>query len=77
MNLVWTERGDVQALKAPNAYTQDWFGYLLFSALPSTLRYHESNLHLDQSKSETKIIKTSFTLGNCSIVFKIEWDNIN
>uniref|UniRef100_A0A0P6FDP9 Copper-zinc cu-zn superoxide dismutase n=1 Tax=Daphnia magna TaxID=35525 RepID=A0A0P6FDP9_9CRUS len=62
LNMLLTERGDVQALRAPNAYNQDWFGYLLFSALPSTLRYHETNLFLDQAKSETKIIKSSFSI---------------
>ncbi|EFX76382.1 hypothetical protein DAPPUDRAFT_213992 [Daphnia pulex] len=63
MSLVVTERGDVQAMKSPKAYNQDWFGYLLFSALPSTLRYHETNLFLDQTKSETKTIKTTFSLA--------------
>ena len=61
--MIWTERGDVQAMENPKAYNQDWLGYLIFSALPSTLRYHESNLHLDNTLSETKIIKTSFTLS--------------
>jgi hypothetical protein len=63
MSLVVTERGDIQALKSPKAYNQDWFGYLLFNVLPSTLRYHETNLFLDQTKSETKTIKSTFSLG--------------
>lgn len=71
MSMVVTERGDVQALKSPKPYNQDWFGYLLFSALPSTLRYHETNLILDQTRSETKTIKTTFSLGNFSILFRL------
>jgi len=64
MSLVVSERGDIQALKSPKAYNQDWFGYLLFNVIPSTLRYHETNLILDQTKSETKIIKSIFSLAS-------------
>lgn len=76
MNLLWTERADVQALKIPDAYSQDWFGYLLFSAFPSTLRYRESNLYLNQKSSETRVIKTAIAISIFYCIWiHFEWTN--
>ena len=61
--MIYTTRGDVQALKTPNAFDQDWFGAMIFSGLPTTLRYQERNLYLDNTQSETKTIKTTLSWG--------------
>lgn len=63
LNFVQTVRGDVQAIKAPSSYDEDWFGFLLFSGMPSSLRYQERNLYLDNTQSETKTIKTIVSIG--------------
>lgn len=69
--MVYTTRGDVQALKTPNAYDQDWLGAFLFSSLPTTLRYQERNLYLDNTQSETKTIKTTLSWGKYCLIHVI------
>ena len=67
MNFIYTQQGEPQAFKAPLTYSDDWFGSLLFLTTPSTLRLYESNLYLDNAKSETKAIKTFFSFGESVI----------
>jgi len=62
LNMIWTERGDAQSIKAPASFNEDWFGSLIFSVLPSTLRFHERNLILDNTQSETKVIRTILSI---------------
>ena len=64
MNFLYTTRGDVQAMDAPMSYDKDWMGTLLFSVFPSTMRYQERNLYLDNSQSETRTIKTTLSFGS-------------
>ena len=63
LNFLRTVRGDLEAIRTPLAYSNDWFGALVFYMLPSTLKYRESNLYLDNAKSETQAIKTFWSFG--------------
>ena len=58
LNLIVAERGDVQALKTPLTYSNDWFGSVAFYALPSTLRFREVAVILDIASSESKVVKS-------------------
>merc|ERR1740128_917044 len=54
-----SEFGDVQAFKRPMVYAKDWFGSLLFTpTLPQSFRHAEWSLKLDNSQSETDVVKT-------------------
>ena len=66
--MIWAERGDAQSIKAPASFNEDLFGSLLFSVLPSTLRFHERNLMLDNANSETKVIKTLLSISKQLII---------
>lgn len=47
----------------PWAYNKDWFGILAFWSIPTTVRQREWSLYLDGASSETKTIKTLWSLG--------------
>lgn len=56
-------------MQNPASFNEDWFGMALFYVLPSTVRYHECNLILDNTISDTKTIKSSFSFGK-SVMFQ-------
>ena len=67
LNLERVEFGDVQAFKRPMVYSKDWFGSMLFQAtLPQSLRHAEWSLQLDNSQSETDVIKTYMSISTYS-----------
>lgn len=63
LNFIRSVRGDLEAIRTPLAYSKDWFGALVFYMLPSTLKYRESNLYLDNANSETQNIKTFWSFA--------------
>lgn len=63
LNFLWNQKGDARALNQPWPYNDDWLGTLAFQGLPTTLRVLEQNLILDNTRSETKSIKTFFGLS--------------
>ena len=69
LNLRMIQRDDVGSRKKSPAYSQDWFGSFLFYAAPSTLRFRECILCLDNTKSDTDIITTSISFSR--LHFKI------
>ena len=62
MDITYTEKGDIKAKNEPLVYSKDWFGAVLFYLLPSTLRHSTTNYRLDVASSETKTIKTIWSL---------------
>jgi len=63
LNLIYVQRGDLQSFNTPLLYSKDWFGTLVFYALPSTLRYREFHIFHDVAASESKVFKTTFSFA--------------
>nr|QJE49262.1 vitellogenin [Diaphanosoma celebensis] len=66
LNLNYVERGDIGTEWTPFVFTNDWFGNVLFSFVPSTLRYRDVDVYLDVSGSSSKVLNTYWSFSSKS-----------